>query len=135
MRKQKKTKSEAETPKQEAGYVHVIHRFDKILNFPAGWDQGKLSDERLSEIREYLRENKGADHIETETHTTPHRIVGNTRTRQTALFFVQTLTGGELVTGGNPIPARKGNLVLLPAGMDFIIKPAYQNREIIEFTF
>lgn len=138
MGKKKAQKPEADQPQQEAKseYVHVIHRFDKVLGFPAGWDQGKLSDARISEIREYLRGNKGAEQIETEVHTSQNRITDNKRTRQTALFFVQTTSGGELVpAGGNPIQARKGNLVLLPAGQDFIIKASYQNREIIEFTF
>lgn len=138
MKKDKSTKKAEETPEQPeavGGYIHVIHRFDKVMQFPAGWDRGKLSDDNILEIRDYLRENKGAGQMEIEVHNTQHRITGNPRTRQTALFFVQTVPGGELVAGGNPIPALKGQLVILPAGEDFKIKATTHPREIIEFTF
>lgn len=132
----KKTQPEP-TPEQESGspWTLVVTRIYKPLQFPAGWDQGKVKDEQLTQLREYLREKQGAESIATARHNTPNKIEGNPRSRRTALFFAQTVTEGELVSEGKTFPARKGQLIILPAGADYRIRPTTQAREIIEFTF
>jgi len=132
MGKKKHIKAE---PKQEGTPVLVIPRMHKLLEFPAGWDRASLSEDAINAIRDYLREKTGAYEIDTEIHTTSARIERNPRSRITALFFAQTVQNGELVTEGQTIPARKGQLVVLPAGADFRIKYTPNEREIIEFTF
>src|SRR6478609_4147206 len=115
--------------------AHVTGRLDQVLQFPAGWDQHKLSDTAIDGIREYLRDFHGAENIKTAHHFTSHKIEGKATKHFTALFFAHTTTEGELVADGVTIPPRKGQLVILPANTEWKVKATLQRREIIEFTF
>lgn len=133
MAKKKDTKKATGTLPEPT--ANVTGRLDTILHFPAGWDQKPLADSDLHSIREYLRDNYGADDIETERHHSSNKIEGSTRKRRTAIFFAHTTTEGELIADGVSVPPRKGQLVTLPAGTTWKIRPTTQPREIIEFTF
>jgi hypothetical protein len=131
-------KKKDKTPKAEnrpEASAHVIPRVDQALKFPEGWDREPLHAAQLNQLREYLREFHGADSIETERHAISNKIEGKPRKRFTALFFVHTVTEGNLIAEGITIPPRKGQLVILPAGVDWKILFTTQPREVIEFTF
>ena len=107
-----KRKPKTEPQNRPEASAHVTPRLDQVLQFPDGWDRNPLHAARLDQIREYLREFHGADKIETERHTTSNKIEGKPRKRFTALFFVHTVTEGNLVAEGITIPPRKGQLVI-----------------------
>jgi hypothetical protein len=132
--KAKKKATKTATP-AEITEAQTLPGLDKQLAFETGWDQQSLPDAELDKLRELLRSRFGASSIDTEKHTTRNVIAGKTRKRQTAIFFVHTVTGGRLEAAGKTYAPRKGQMVVLPAGSSFAVFPTSQNREIIEFTF